>query len=378
MDFNDYLGKDIPKLGFGLMRLPRVDGSNGAVDIELVKEMVDLFLDSGFTYFDTAHIYSDSEAAIKEALVDRYPRESYQLASKLPAWDVSTQEAAEALFYESLERTGAGYFDYFLLHNLGANRSESFDRFDLWNFLAKRKAEGLIKHLGFSIHDSADALDEVLTAHPEMEFVLLQINYADWESYSVQSRKCYEVAQKHNKPVIIMEPVKGGRLVNLPKAAEAELHALDPESSVASYALRFAGSLDGIITVLSGMNSMEQLRDNLATFTNFVPLNDDERAGIARAVAEIEKVPTIPCTSCGYCFDDCPEEVAIPGIFETMNELTLYGNKSSAKFGYSWQTRGHKRKPASACTECGVCETVCPQSIEIIDEFKKIVEVFES
>ncbi|MDR1088947.1 MAG: aldo/keto reductase [Coriobacteriales bacterium] len=377
MDYSDYLGKDIPKLGFGLMRLPRVDGMGSPVDKAVLKEMVDLFMDAGFTYFDTAYGYEDSEVSIKEALVDRYPRASYQLATKLPAWRSNTREGAEALFYESLERTGAGYFDYYLLHNIGAARRAVFDEFDTWSFLAERKAEGLIRHLGFSLHDTATVLDEVLTEHPEMEFVQLQINYADWESPSVQSRLCYETAQRHNKPIILMEPVKGGNLVSLPPAAAAELTAVNPAPSIASWALRYAGSLDGIITVLSGMSNLEQMRDNIATFTDFKPLTSEERTAIHRTVIEIEKVPTVPCTSCGYCLDECSEHVAIPGIFETMNDLTLYGNKGGAAFGYFWQTKGHNRGRASDCIQCGSCEAVCPQEIAIIDELERAVGIFE-
>lgn len=377
MDFNEYLGKDIPKLGFGLMRLPRINGVGSPVDMEQLKKMVDLFMAAGFTYFDTAYGYEDSEVSIKEALVDCYPRESYQLATKLPAWRSNTREGAEAMIYESLERTGAGYFDYYLLHNLGAARTAVFDDYDIWNYLAKCKEDGLIKHLGFSLHDTAEVLDAVLTKHPEMEFVQLQINYADWESNSVQSRKCYEVALKHNKPIVLMEPVKGGNLVTLPPAAAAELSAANPEASIASWALRYAGSLDGIITVLSGMSNLEQMHDNIATFTHFEPLNTEERAAIARAVVEIEKVPTVPCTSCGYCLSECPKSIAIPGIFETMNDLTLFGNKGGAAFGYFWQTKGHNRGVASDCIQCGNCEEVCPQEIAIIEELERAADLFE-
>jgi predicted aldo/keto reductase-like oxidoreductase len=377
MDLSGYLGKDIPKLGFGLMRLPRVDGMGSAVDMPQLKEMVDLFMEAGFTYFDTAYGYEDSEISIKEALVDRYPRESYQLATKLPAWTSETREGAEAMLYTSLERTGAGYFDYYLLHNIGAHRRAFFDRYNTWSYLAARKAEGLIRHLGFSLHDTADVLEEVLCEHPEMEFVQLQINYIDWESPSVQSRRCYETALRHNKPVIIMEPIKGGNLVMLPPAAAKVLTAANQEASVASWALRYAGSLDGIITVLSGMSDLEQMRDNIATFKNFQPLSDEERAVIACVLAETEKVPTVPCTSCAYCLDGCPENIAIPGVFEVMNDLVVYGNKANAKFGYFWQTKGHNRQGASACIECGSCEEVCPQQILITHELKRAVELFE-
>ncbi|MDR2771197.1 MAG: aldo/keto reductase, partial [Clostridiales Family XIII bacterium] len=235
-----YLGERIPKLGFGLMRLPK---AGETIDLEQTKEMVDLFMAAGFCYFDTSRGYPGSEAAAKVALVDRYPRDRYLLATKCPVWVVKTREKAEQMFYTSLERSGAGYFDFYLLHNLGENRSKAFDEYDTWNFLAQRKREGLIKHLGFSIHDKADALDAVLTAHPEMDFVQLQINYADWKSLSVESEKCYAVARKHGKPIIIMEPVKGGLLANPPQQVLDIFKAVNPDASPASWAIRCAASL---------------------------------------------------------------------------------------------------------------------------------------
>ena len=278
-----YLGESIPKLGFGLMRLP-MNGEK--IDVEQTKKMVDKFISEGFCYFDTAYGYNDgaSEAAAKEALVDRYPREKFLLATKLPAWaGAKSREEAEQMFYTSLERTGAGYFDFYLLHNLGEERTHFFDDYDIWNFLQERKKEGLIRHLGFSMHDKADVLDRILTEHPEMEFVQLQINYADWEDPTIESRKCYEVARKHGKPVIIMEPVKGGTLANPPKEVTDILKTADAEASPSSWAIRFAASLDGVITVLSGMSNMEQMEDNTSYMKEFAPLSEDEQKVIAKA-----------------------------------------------------------------------------------------------
>lgn len=367
---------NVPKLGFGLMRLPRV-GDSDDIDVAQVKDMVDLFLSSGFTYFDTAFGYEGSEAATAEALVKRYPRDSYLLATKLPAWKAKTSEEAEQMFWTSLERTGAGYFDYFLLHNLGASRTRSFDDFGIWDFLTKQKQEGLIRNLGFSFHDKASLLDEVLQKHPEVDFVQLQINYADWENPMVESRACYETARRHNKPIVIMEPVKGGALTTLPDAAVAALQEADPQASLASWAIRFAASLDGVITVLSGMSSIEQMRDNVSFMKDFSPLDEREREAIVKARAEIDKVPTVPCTSCGYCLPECPQNIAIPGIFEAVNNFLLYGNKRNCSFTYNWNTRFQGKGVASDCIECGACELVCTQHIAIIDELKRASALFE-
>ena len=369
-----YLGESIPKLGFGLMRLPMADGK---IDIEQVKEMVDLFLDAGFRYFDTAYGYNDgdSERAAKAALIDRYPRESFYFATKLPAWTAKSEEDAKQMFYTSLERTGAGYFDFYLLHNIGKGRLEYFDNFGIWDFLAARKAEGLIRHLGFSAHCTAEMLDEVLTAHPDMEFVQLQINYADWESEGVQSRKCYEVARKHGKPVVIMEPVKGGMLASLPEGAAAPLLAAAPERSLASWALRFAASLDGLVTVLSGMSNVEQMKDNIALMKALTPFSAEEKAALEQTRAYLASVPQVPCTGCHYCTKGCPQEIAIPDIFTAYNQFKVYQNLAPAKRFYGFATR--KGGKASDCVECGQCESVCPQSISIIEELKNAAAALE-
>lgn len=372
-----YLGESIPKLGFGLMRLPIKDD---VIDMEQMKKMVDRFLEEGFCYFDTAYGYhnGESEKAIKEALVDRYPREKYLLATKLPAWaGAKSKEEAEQMFYTSLERTGAGYFDFFLLHNLGEGRSHYFDDYDIWSFLAERKKEGLIKHLGFSMHDKADVLDEILSAHPEMEFVQLQINYADWEDPTIESRKCYEVARKHGKPVIIMEPVKGGTLANPPKEVADVLKQANPTASPSSWAIRFAASLDGIITVLSGMSNLEQMEDNLSYMKAFEPLSEEERKAVEKAREIYNSFPKVPCTACAYCMKGCPQNIAIYGSFQAYNISSMYGDLKSARNKYTWNTDGQGRKKASACISCGKCEQVCPQHIAIREELKKVAETLE-
>ena len=365
-----YLGEEIKKLGFGLMRLPQKDGK---IDIEQTKQMVDKFLEAGFTYFDTAWAYAGSEDAIRQALVERYPREKFQLATKNAAWiNCKTREEAIQQFETSLKQTGAGYFDFYLLHNLGEGRTKAFDDFDMWSWILEMKAEGKIKHAGFSFHSTPEELDEILTKHPEMEFVQLQINYADWESPSIQSKACYEVARKHGKPVIIMEAVKGGMLANPPEQVAEVFKKANPNVSVASWAIKFAANLDGVITVLSGMSNIEQMEDNISYMKDFKKLSEDEEKTIEEAQNVLKNIPIIPCTTCNYCAKVCPMNIGISGSFTAMNYLTLYKNKDAAKHQEGWLVGGHGLKPAKECIKCGRCEGVCPQHIHIRDELEKV------
>jgi Predicted oxidoreductases of the aldo/keto reductase family len=365
-----YLGEEIKKLGFGLMRLPK---KGDVIDIEQVKKMVDRYLSAGFTYFDTAWAYAGSEDAIRQALVERYPREKFQLATKNAAWiNCKTREEAISQFHTSLKQTGAGYFDFYLLHNLGESRTKFFDDFDMWSFVQEKKKEGVIKHVGFSFHSTAEELEEVLTAHPEMEFVQLQINYADWENPAIQSRACYEVARKHNKPVIVMEPVKGGLLANPPEKVSKVFDQANPAASYASWAIRFAASLDGVITVLSGMSNIEQMEDNLSYMEHFSKLTEEERITINEAQNALKSIPLIPCTTCNYCAKVCPMNIGVSGSFTAMNYLTIYQNKEVAIGQEKWLVGGHGQKSAGECIKCGKCEQVCPQHIVIRDELVKV------
>ena len=371
-----YLGSEIKKLGFGLMRLPKL-GDETTIDLEQVKKMVDLFLSKGFTYFDTAWAYPGSEDAIRQALVERYPREKFQLATKNAAWiNCKTREDAIGQFETSLRQTGAGYFDFYLLHNLGEARTEFFERFNMWDFVFEKKREGKIKHVGFSFHSTPEELDEILTKHPEAEFVQLQINYADWENPAIQSRGCYEVARKHGKPIVIMEPIKGGMLANPPDEVKAVFQKANPDVSLASWAIRFAASLDGVITVLSGMSTFEQMENNVSYMENFQRLSDSERATVEEARKVLASLPIIPCTTCNYCAKVCPQNIGISGSFTSMNVLTLYKDKKFAANQYRWLVEMHDKEYASKCIKCGACEKVCPQHIKIRAELVKVAAAF--
>lgn len=365
-----YLGEDIKNFGFGLMRLPQKDGK---IDVEQTKEMVDLYLEAGFNYFDTAWAYAGSEDAIRQALVERYPRDSFFLATKNAAWiNTKTREDAIKQFETSLKQTGAGYFDFYLLHNLGGGRTKYFDDYDMWSWIAEKKAEGKIKHMGFSAHATAEELDAILTAHPEMEFVQLQINYADWENPAIQSRACYETARKHGKPVIVMEPVKGGLLANPPESVQKILKQAEPDSSVASWAVRFAADLDGLITVLSGMSNVEQMKDNLSFMKDFSGLTDSQKQTLDAAQKELANIPLIPCTICNYCSKVCPMDIGISGSFTAMNTLMLYSNKEAAQKDENWLVGGQGKKKAAECIKCGKCEEACPQHISIREELERV------
>ena len=369
-----YFGDSTPKLGFGLMRLPK---QGDKIDIEQTKKMVDMFMDAGLTYFDTAYVYDngDSERAAKAALVDRYPRESFTLATKLCAWMGNhNEEKAKQQFYTSLERTGAGYFDYYLLHALQKSNYKLYDQYHIWDFVKEQKAKGLIKHWGFSFHSTPDILDEILTAHPDAEFVQLQINYADWENPDVTARENYEVARRHGKSIVVMEPVKGGSLANPPKTVQDILKAADRDASYASWAIRYAASLNGIITVLSGMSNIEQMEDNLSYMKDFQPLNAEEQAAIRKAQEELNSSKGIPCTACHYCTDGCPKKIPIPEIFAARNQQLIWGQLEEGKKAYEQAIAGVGS--AADCIACGQCERACPQQLKAIDRLKECSTAF--
>ncbi|MBR0522624.1 MAG: aldo/keto reductase [Firmicutes bacterium] len=374
--------RPVKKLGFGLMRLPRNDRANAAdIDVEQVKKMVDMFMERGFTYFDTAWMYCgfNSENVAREALVERYPRESFTLADKLHAGFIKTKEDRDAIFNEQLKKTGAGYFDYYLLHGLDRAKLEVYDQLDCFTWLKEKKEAGLVKHIGFSYHDDPKLLDQVLTDHPEMEFVQLQLNYLDWNSPWIQSGGCYETCVKHGKPVVVMEPVKGGSLAVVPEEAEKLLKAAEPDMSVPSWAVRFAASLDNVMVVLSGMSDLSQMDDNSAYMEDLKPLTEEEKALCARVAEIINSQIAVPCTGCSYCTDGCPMNIAIPQYFSIYNEdmRERLDQKGWTVNFSNYQMIAKDRGKASDCIACGQCEGVCPQHLTIIDYLKDIAKHYE-
>ena len=359
------------KLGFGLMRLPK---KGLFTDIKETSEMVDLFLENGFTYFDTAFIYLGLEEAAKKALVSRYPRESYTLATKVNVQAALTEGGAKKQFETSLERTGAGYFDYYLLHAIMANNEKRYEKFHLWDFVRDLKSSGKIRNFGFSFHDSPKMLDRLLSEHPEVDFVQLQINYADWENPAVQSRENYEVARKHGKQIVIMEPVKGGVLAKPIPEVEKLFKACHPDMSCASWAIRFAASLDGVLAVLSGMSNVAQMKDNISFMKDFKPLDEEEQDIIRQAQMLLGKSSVIPCTACRYCTEGCPKQIPIPDVFAAMNRQLGNGQMQEAKDSYDAAvSEGHC---ASDCIACRKCESACPQHLPISDNMKKAAAMF--
>ena len=369
------LTDDCLKLGFGMMRLPKIEGTQ-TIDVEHTKKMVDAFIAAGGKYFDTAFVYPGSEPAVKAALCDRYPRDCYYLADKLNVSSSAckNEEEAKDEIRVSLERSGAGYFDFYLLHAIDATNKDTFDRYGIWDYVRQLKEEGLIRHYGFSFHDKPEVLDQVLTEHPEAEFVQLQINYSDWDDPLIASRQCYEIATRHGKPIIVMEPVKGGTLAAPPQQVKDILLTADPDASFASWAVRFVASLPNVMMVLSGMSDLAQMEDNLSYMCDFQPLSEEERLVMERARETSKQYRGIACTSCHYCTPGCPMDIHIPEIFSVMNVYKMYGNLKEARNDYGWRPGGAK---ASECVQCGQCEEVCPQHLPIISLLEEVVETFE-
>lgn len=364
------------KLGFGCMRLPVINGDTNAIDDARFCAMIDSYMEQGFKYFDTAYPYHNekSEEAVKRCLVERYDREKFFLATKMPVWLVKETADYEKLFEIQRQRCGVEYFDFYLLHAMNKDRVKEAEEKGGFAFVQRMKEEGKIRHIGFSFHDTADVLADILSRHPEMEFVQLQINYYDWESESVQSRKCYEAAEKYGVPVIVMEPVKGGTLANMVGEPAAILKELDAEASYASFAIRYAASLENVMLVLSGMSDEAQLADNTSYMKDFVPLSEKEQQAIGKVVEELEKLPTIACTACRYCVEGCPKKIVIPDVFHAYNSVVQFGLNDITRGNYNRAVANNGR--AEDCIKCGKCEGQCPQHLSIRDLLEKTAETF--
>lgn len=364
------------KLGFGCMRLPKLE--DGSIDIATFTQMVDAFLDGGLNYFDTARPYHSggSEPALAQALTSRHDRSEFLLADKLSPNGFERREDIRPLIEDQLRACGVDYFDFYLMHSQGMGNYGKYQREGAYEEAFAARDAGLVRHVGFSFHSNAAFLDRILTDHPDVEFVQLQVNYLDWESGVIQSRACCEVAAAHGKPVIVMEPVKGGRLVNLPGEAREALAAAGP-GSPASYALRFAAGLPGVEMVLSGMGTPEMIAENVATFSPLRPLTDAERDAIDRVTQILRGQNAIECTACRYCVDGCPKKINIPEVFSCLNAKRAYG-ESSAGFYYTSVHTGHGHGLASECVGCGACERACPQHLPIRELLKEVAAEFEA
>ena len=368
--------EDVKKnFGFGYMRLPMIENGKD-VDIAQTTKMVDTFLEQGFNYFDTAHGYLEgkSELAVKECLTSRHKREEYILTDKLTMEYFKKQEDIRPFFESQLEACGVEYFDFYLMHSQSKDIFEYFKKCNAYETALELKEEGKIRHFGISFHDKAEVLEEILKEYPQIEVVQIQFNYLDYEDPAVQSRKCYEVCRKYDKPVIIMEPVKGGNLVNLPEDAKQILDDLHG-GSAASYAIRFAAGFDGVMMVLSGMSNEEQMEDNLSYMKEFKPLDKTEMKAV-KAVADVfHSKHMIPCTACRYCIEGCPKKISIPDLFACMNAKKVF-HDWNADYYYGQVHTVHNGK-ASECVKCGKCEKVCPQHLQIRDLLKEVAEEFE-
>ena len=371
------------KLGMGMMRLPLLDENDfKSVDYEQVNKMVDEYMDEGFNHFDTAYIYHEgvSEDAFKKCVVERYPRESFKIATKLPLFVITEESQLEPLFKDQLKKCGVDYFDYYMLHNVSGFTETAWKNVDLYSFIQKKKEEGYIKHIGLSTHGNAEFLEEILVEHPELEFVLLQINYLDWEDEGIESKKCLEVARKYNKPVMIMEPYKGGFLADVPDEAEKIMKDYNPDKSVVSWAMRFVANLDDICVVLTGASNLKQLKDNISEFKNADPLNDEELDILKKVSEIINSNITVDCTKCRYCVDSCSSEIDIAKIFDLYNKHKMLDTDEWTQLGNAYLN--YSKLPgvgiASDCIECDLCIEECPQEINIPKVLKNVAEIFET
>jgi len=365
-----YIEKNIPMLGFGIMRLPTL--GDKTIDMPRFIEMVDHYMSNGMNYFDTAYMYHNnlSENAVKTAVVDRYPREAFKIATKLPIWSCEAPSDMNRIFNEQLERLGVDYVDFYMFHAMNTANDLKVIEFGGYEFIKELKAQGKVRHIGISFHGNAESLDKMFRENPELEFAQLQINYVDWQG---SAKEFYDITKKHGKQVIIMEPVRGGALSNLPKELEGRLKAADPAASIASWALRWCGTLEaderGVMTTLSGMSTERQMEENVELFKNFKPLTPKETEMLAQVAEGLRKYPKIDCTECKYC--NCPIEIPIADIFKQYNRFVQRKNVGSFKNEYNKFT-----KRGDACAECGKCEAICPQGVKVVEQLRYVDKTF--
>ncbi|MBQ6628457.1 MAG: aldo/keto reductase [Methanobrevibacter sp.] len=367
------------KFGFGCMRLPQTDSNDPTkVNQELFNKMVDTYMEKGFNYFDTSYAYHGgiSEVAIRKAVVERYPRESFQICDKMPTWALTSKEDNEKFVNEMLERLGTDYFDVFFIHNINTPWLKLAEECETFEYVKKMKEDGIAKKIGFSFHDGAELLEKVLDKYGDMfDIVQLQLNYLDWEDPAIESRKCYELCVEHGLDVYVMEPLKGGVIINCPEEIENDFKQFNPDKSIASFALRFAASLDSVKIVLSGMNKMEDMLDNCNTFENFEVLSDEEKEFLKKMAKKLDSSVAVQCSECGYCVDACPEMIPIPEYFSLYN---LSKNRPQENiYKLYFDKLADEKVPADECTYCGTCLDHCTQKIDIPEELEKVCENFE-
>ncbi len=369
------------KLGFGLMRLPQLDDNPENIDQEQLEKMVDLYMENGYNYFDTAYPYHNglSEVSLKKAVVERYPRDSFKIADKLPIFFIHEEKDMQHYFNEQLKRCGIEYFDYYMLHNVCSWNEYAFTKVDSFRFLKEKKEEGLVKKIGISLHDEPEYLEKILKQHPELDFVQLQINYLDWDDKAIRAKECYEIARKYEKPIIIMEPIRGGGLAKVPEEAEKLMKEYNSEVEPSSWALRFCAGLDDVFMVLCGMSTIDQMEENIASMKNFTKINSEEQEILNKVADIIHSSIEIPCTSCNYCLETCPQNIYISKYFE------LYNAEKQTKWqGFSQQLNMYLTYinkdfgRASDCVECDVCIHQCPQRLDIPRYMKKVSEEFDA
>ena len=368
------------KFGFGCMRLPKIDENDEtSINQEIFNEMVDIYMEKGFNYFDTSYAYhsGESEKAIRKAVVERYPRESFRICDKMPTWALKSPEDNDKFVKEMLERLSIDYFDLFLIHNINVPWLEKAEKNNTFEYVKKMKENGIAKKIGISFHDKAELLKEVLDKYGEMlDVVQLELNYLDWDDPSIESRKCYELCVKHDLDVIVMEPLKGGVIVNQPESIKKEFNQFNPNKSIASLAIKFCASLENVKMVLSGMNKMDDLIDNCNTYENFTPINQEEIDFLEKMALKLKEIRIVPCSECEYCLDSCPCNIPISEYFNLYNLSKIQPEYNNYRLYFDKLC--DEKVAADECIKCESCIEYCTQKIDIPKELENLCKHFES